>query len=70
MTGMDAMKAYNSKELIKMAEAAGWFLQRVRGSHHVFMHRSCSRVLVIPHPKKDFSKGILNVILNTIEETK
>jgi predicted RNA binding protein YcfA (HicA-like mRNA interferase family) len=41
----------NSRQLIKQLEADGWFLARVKGSHHQFKH-----------PDSDIPAGTLNNI--------
>jgi len=43
-------------------EAAGWILDRIRGSHHVFKHPSKAGIVVIPHPKKDLGKRLVAAI--------
>ncbi|WP_252180613.1 type II toxin-antitoxin system HicA family toxin [Endozoicomonas sp. 4G] len=43
-------------------EAAGWKLDRVRGSHHIFKHPDFNRSVPIPHPKKDLKQGTLKAI--------
>ncbi|HIY71985.1 MAG TPA: type II toxin-antitoxin system HicA family toxin [Candidatus Luteimonas excrementigallinarum] len=48
-------------DLIKEVENAGWRLDRVRGSHHVF-RKEGMRPVVIPHPKKQLGKGIVAAI--------
>jgi len=40
-------------ELVKRLEAAGWMLRAVKGSHHVFRHRTQPGHISVPHPKKD-----------------
>ncbi len=42
-----------SADLIRELRAAGWVLDRVRGSHHVFRHPGRPGHVVVPHPKKD-----------------
>ena len=49
-----------SAGLIKELEAAGWQLDRVRGSHHVFRHPENRNIITVPHPKKDLGKGLVN----------
>jgi predicted RNA binding protein YcfA (HicA-like mRNA interferase family) len=49
-------------ELIKQREAAGWRLDRVRGSHHVFKHPTKPGHITVPHPKKDLGKGLVAAI--------
>jgi predicted RNA binding protein YcfA (HicA-like mRNA interferase family) len=51
-----------SSDLIKYLEAAGWRLDRVRGSHHVFKHPDKPGLITVPHPKKDLGKGLVAAI--------
>jgi predicted RNA binding protein YcfA (HicA-like mRNA interferase family) len=53
----------NSNTIIQRIEADGWFLDRVKGSHHVYVHQTKRGIVVIPHPKKDVPKGTVNSIL-------
>jgi predicted RNA binding protein YcfA (HicA-like mRNA interferase family) len=48
-----------SADLIRELVKAGWVLDRVRGSHHVFIHPSRPGIVVVPHPKKDLGKGLV-----------
>lgn len=59
---MLAEKLMKRGELIKEMQAAGWVLDRVRGSHHVFKHPQRSGSIPVPHPKKDLPKGTLRQI--------
>nr|DAY08981.1 MAG TPA: hypothetical protein [Caudoviricetes sp.] len=43
----------NSAKLIKLIEADGWYLQRIKGSHHHFKHDVKKGIVTIPHPEKD-----------------
>ena len=43
----------DSRKLIKMLQADGWVLDRVRGSHHQFKHPTKPGRVTIPHPRKD-----------------
>jgi predicted RNA binding protein YcfA (HicA-like mRNA interferase family) len=45
--------------LIRALIKAGWILDRVRGSHHVFTHPSRPGIVVVPHPRKDLGKGLV-----------
>lgn len=47
-----------SADLIRELRAVGWCLNRVRGSHHVFVHPDRPGHVVVPHPKKDLGKGL------------
>lgn len=51
-----------SRLLIKELEAAGWVLDRVTGSHHVFTHRYNPYTIPVPHPKKDLPVGTVKSI--------
>lgn len=53
----------DSKSLIKMIEDDGWYLDRTKGSHHVFRHETKKGIVVIPHPKKDLPLRTVNSIL-------
>ena len=48
-----------SAELIRQLKAAGWVLERVRGSHHQFKHPQRPQVITVPHPKKDLGTGLV-----------
>ena len=51
-----------SADLIRELTRAGWALQRVRGSHHVFQHRARAGSVVVPHPKKNLGIGLVRAI--------
>ncbi len=51
-----------SADLIRLLEADGWTLDRVRGSHHVFRHSTKPGIVVVPHPKKDLGTGLIAAI--------
>ncbi len=48
-----------SADLIRELTKAGWTLDRIRGSHHVFRHPSRLGIIVVPHPRKDLGKGLV-----------
>lgn len=50
-----------SRELIRQLETAGWVLDRVRGSHHVFTKPGQPPVIVL-HPRKTLGKGLVATI--------
>ena len=52
----------NSADLIRQLRKAGWRLDRVRGSHHVFTHAERGGHVTVPHPKKDLGKGLVAAI--------
>ncbi len=51
-----------SADLIRDMQRAGWQLDRVKGSHHVFKHPSRPGIVVVPHPKKDLGLGLVKAI--------
>ena len=53
---------YSDPDLIKELEAAGWRLDRVRGSHHIFKHPVLPGSIPVPHPKKSLPIGTVNAI--------
>lgn len=52
-----------SRDLIKMVEADGWYEVAVKGSHYQFKHPTRSGRVTIPHPKKDLPKKTVDSIL-------
>ena len=56
------MRIMNSRDLIRQLTHAGWTLDRVRGSHHVFVHNARPGHVVVPHPKKDLGRGLVVAI--------
>jgi predicted RNA binding protein YcfA (HicA-like mRNA interferase family) len=51
-----------SAALIREITNAGWTLDRIRGSHHIFVHKERPGHVTIPHPKKDLGKGLVAAI--------
>lgn len=51
-----------SADLIRDMQRAGWRLDRVSGSHHIFKHPSRAGIVVVPHPKKDLGQGLVKAI--------
>lgn len=54
---------YSSRSIIKIIEADGWYLVRVRGSHHQFKHRTKRGLVTVPHPKRDLDPKTAKSIL-------
>jgi predicted RNA binding protein YcfA (HicA-like mRNA interferase family) len=52
----------DSKKLIKQLEADGWYLARVKGSHHQFKHSQKPGLVTIKHPDSDIPAGTLRSI--------
>ena len=51
-----------SRLLIKELEEAGWILDRITGSHHIFKHPYNPYTIPVPHPKKDLPIGTVKSI--------
>jgi predicted RNA binding protein YcfA (HicA-like mRNA interferase family) len=53
----------NSKAIIKLIEADGWFLVHVKGSHHQFKHANKPGKVTVPHSKRDLLTATARSIL-------
>ncbi|WP_421909166.1 type II toxin-antitoxin system HicA family toxin [Methanolacinia petrolearia] len=53
----------NPDRVIKILESRGFVLDRVKGSHHIYIHPETRQMVVIPVYKKDLPKGTLMEIL-------
>ena len=60
MRAVCMVRTMKSADLIKELVANGWTLDRVRGSHHVYVHPQNPNIITVPHPKKDLGKGLVN----------
>lgn len=49
----------SSAELIRKLIADGWVKQRQTGSHVTLTKQGIEKIITIPHPRKDSSKGIV-----------
>jgi predicted RNA binding protein YcfA (HicA-like mRNA interferase family) len=52
----------NSRDILRRLQAECWVLVRTRGSHHVLRHPKTSKVIVLPHPRKDLGIGLVRAI--------
>jgi predicted RNA binding protein YcfA (HicA-like mRNA interferase family) len=57
------IKAYSSREMIKLLEAHGWKLHTIRGDHHQFKHPVKKGKVSVPHPNKDLPIRVAKSIL-------
>lgn len=44
------MKSYSSREVIKILKNDGWYLARISGSHHHFLHPVKAGLVTVKHP--------------------
>jgi predicted RNA binding protein YcfA (HicA-like mRNA interferase family) len=56
---MCSIHTVSSTELIRDLKVVGWELDRIRGSHHVFVHPIRPGIVVVPHPCRDLGKGLV-----------
>jgi predicted RNA binding protein YcfA (HicA-like mRNA interferase family) len=58
--------AVTGKRLVKILEGQGWYVKRVRGSHHILRHSSIPDAIPVPvHGNQAIKKGTLGNILRT-----
>jgi predicted RNA binding protein YcfA (HicA-like mRNA interferase family) len=57
------MKAYSSREIIKIITDDGWYEVDCRGDHHQFKHLSKPGKVTVPPPKKSIPIGTVKSIL-------
>ena len=56
------------KHLIKIMEANGWVLKRIKGSHHIYFNPERNETMPVPvHGNRDLSKGLLLGILKKLD---
>ncbi len=53
----------NGKDLIKVLKENGWILDRINGSHHIFIKEEKRAIPVPVHGSKELPKGLVNAIL-------
>jgi predicted RNA binding protein YcfA (HicA-like mRNA interferase family) len=52
----------SSREVIRLLEDRGWVLDRVKGSHHHFIHPTKPGTVTVPHPRREIPIGTLRSI--------
>jgi predicted RNA binding protein YcfA (HicA-like mRNA interferase family) len=58
-----ALPAVPPRRAVRALEQAGWRLDRVKGSHHVFIHPRRRNRVVVPMHRRDLAKGTLSQII-------
>jgi len=61
-TSVCIIHTMKSRDLLHELVAAGWQIDRIRGSHHVLKHPMRSGLIVVPHPKKQLGVGLVAAI--------
>lgn len=57
------VKAYSSRELIRILSEDGWEVARVSGSHFQFRHPQKPGKVTVPHPRKSLPVKTVRSIL-------
>jgi predicted RNA binding protein YcfA (HicA-like mRNA interferase family) len=52
----------SSAEVIRVLQAAGWRIARIKGSHHHLRHAILPGTVTVPHRRKDIPQGTLHSI--------
>lgn len=55
-------RVFSSDEVMRQLKKAGWILERINGSHHVFVKSGSVTHVVVPHPRKMLPIGTLKNI--------
>jgi len=57
----------NGKDLSTVLKEHGWTLDRVKGSHHIFIKPGKRSIPVPVHGSKDLPRGLIKAILKQAE---
>jgi predicted RNA binding protein YcfA (HicA-like mRNA interferase family) len=62
----ERLPTLTGREVIKILERRGWYVKRVRGSHHVLRHPTIPDAIPVPvHGSRPVKRGTLRNILKT-----
>ena len=62
------MKQVSGKALAKAIERKGWYLVRIKGSHHIFVMSGRRERIVIPiHGNRPLKIGLLRALMKIAE---
>ncbi len=65
---MSQLPAVSGEQLVKILESRGWYVKRIRGSHHILRHPTIPDALPVPvHGSRPIKRGTLGNILRTAE---
>ena len=57
------MRPISGRELCRLLTVAGWTLQRIKGSHHIFGKAGERKIITVPvHGNKDLKPGLASAI--------
>lgn len=57
-----------TKELINRLTDSGWRLERIKGSHHIFIHPDAKRNIVVPVHGKEVTDRFAGIIQKQAEQ--
>lgn len=61
---MSQLPAVTGKQLIKALESEGWYVKRIRGSHHILRHPDIPDAIPVPvHGNRPLKRGTLANVL-------
>jgi predicted RNA binding protein YcfA (HicA-like mRNA interferase family) len=60
---MPKLPTLTPREIIKILERKGFVLDRIKGSHHIYLHPESRRRAIVPFHRQDLPKGTLLSIL-------
>ena len=60
---MSKLPVLSPDKIIAILKKRGFILDRVKGSHHIFIHPETRKRVVVPFHKKDLPRGTLLEVL-------
>ncbi|MGC9315585.1 MAG: type II toxin-antitoxin system HicA family toxin [bacterium] len=60
---MSKLAPTSPETLAKILEKAGFFLDRIKGSHHIYINQETNKRAVVPFHKKELPRGTFFEIL-------
>ncbi len=67
---MKKLPSFTPKSIIRILLKKGFELDRSKGSHKIYIHKTSGQRVVVPMHKKDLPKGTLFSILNQADISK
>ena len=67
---MSKLTSLTGNQLIKALQKIGFYIARVKGSHHLLIHEDGRRTVVPVHSREDIGTGLLSQILRDCQITR
>jgi len=62
----EQLPTVSGKNMVRVLETQGWYVKRIRGSHHILRHPDIPDALPVPvHANRPLKRGTLLSILRT-----